>query len=457
MNFNILIFNELIYFTLKVKMLEYIKHVYNYGCKLYIFMNIVVVIVKMLEYVYNYGCKLYTFINVVIVKMLYRYKSYKSRNIQLEDDYQWDKWKYSNAASNGYLDYLVYYHENGCPWDKNACRYAALNGHLNCLKYAHENGCPWDEYTCYYATENGHLDCLKYAYENKCTWIGERICSIAAKNGQLKCLMYAHDNGSYWNEYTCSSASENGHLNCLKFAHENGCEWNVYTCIKAAENGHLDCLKYAHQNGCEWNTWTCINAVKNGHLECLKYAHHNGCPGDKDLCFGFANTKNHNKIMLYINNILSFNNYDNILLLKLKSLVNETIKKEYKLARYNFEENRYIKSLPIYTNFKNAYNKSQTKKILIVYHGTSENNIDNIFRCGLDSNKRGTAHGQIFGIGEYFGKYLDISIPYCKGCNYVMIFAILMKYDGIVTDNDRMVVINKSEYQLPIGKIKYKN
>jgi hypothetical protein len=51
-------------------------------------------------------------------------------------------------AVNGYLNSMVYAHENGCQWDRNTCSSAAENGHLECLKYAHENGCKWDEYTC---------------------------------------------------------------------------------------------------------------------------------------------------------------------------------------------------------------------------------------------------------------------------------------------------------------------
>jgi hypothetical protein len=58
-----------------------------------------------------------------------------------------EKCKY--AAKNGYLELLIYFHENGCPWDESTCYVAAQYDHLGCLKYAHENGCPWDEDTCY--------------------------------------------------------------------------------------------------------------------------------------------------------------------------------------------------------------------------------------------------------------------------------------------------------------------
>ena len=95
--------------------------------------------------------------------------------------------------------------------------YFAVYGYLNSMVYAHENGCKWSEYTCIFAASNGHLEILKYAHENGCEW----------------------------NERTCSDAALNGHLECLKYAHENGCPWDRNTCKYAAKNGHLEVLKYA--------------------------------------------------------------------------------------------------------------------------------------------------------------------------------------------------------------------
>ena len=119
----------------------------------------------------------------------------------------------------------------------------------------------------------------------------------------------------------------------------------------------------------------------------------------------------------------------------------------------NFEQNKYINNFfPIYSRFINAYNKSQHKELRVVYHGTSENNIDNILRCGLDPKRR---RGQACGPGEYFGNVLDISVGYSKGDPYVMIFIILMDSDGITYNDRGVLVINKSEYQLPIGYIKF--
>ena len=45
-------------------------------------------------------------------------------------------------------------------------RYFAVNGYLNSMVYAHENGCQWDSDTCLFSRNN--LECLKYAHENCC-------------------------------------------------------------------------------------------------------------------------------------------------------------------------------------------------------------------------------------------------------------------------------------------------
>jgi hypothetical protein len=72
----------------------------------------------------------------------------------------------SYFAKNGYINCIIYAHENGCEWNSYTCANAAENGHLECLKYAHENGCRWDSDTCLFSRNN--LECLKYAHENSC-------------------------------------------------------------------------------------------------------------------------------------------------------------------------------------------------------------------------------------------------------------------------------------------------
>jgi hypothetical protein len=95
-----------------------------------------------------------------------------------------------NFARNGFLNCMVYAHENGCSWNEDTCSYAALNGHLDCLEYAHENGCPWDEWTCSEAALGGHLDCLIFAHKNGCPW-DKYTRDNAAVKGHWSCVAYA--------------------------------------------------------------------------------------------------------------------------------------------------------------------------------------------------------------------------------------------------------------------------
>ena len=115
----------------------------------------------------------------------------------------------SDAAYNGYLNFLKWARQNGFHWDVYTCASAAANGYLDCLKWLRENGCPWNEYTCTFSAANGHLDCLKWAHENGCPW-NERTCSNAAAYGHLDCVLWARDNDCPCNAYICAAAAYNG-------------------------------------------------------------------------------------------------------------------------------------------------------------------------------------------------------------------------------------------------------
>lgn len=138
------------------------------------------------------------------------------------------------------------------------------------------------------------------------------------------------------------------------------------------------------------------------------------------------------------------------------------IKETFNINKINIEcftVNKYINTyFPIYKRFQDAFNKSSTKEIRIVFHGTNKCNIDEILRGGLDPSRRTR---QAYGPGEYFGKDIKTSLGYCQGGNMVLVFAILYNKDGITIENDtpqhnpgeKMLVINKIEYQLPIGYV----
>lgn len=140
----------------------------------------------------------------------------------------------------------------------------------------------------------------------------------------------------------------------------------------------------------------------------------------------------------------------------------ESIGKTFYYHKINMEcftINKYINPyFPIYKRFQVAFDKAYNKEIRIVFHGTDKSNIDEILRCGLDPSRR---IRQAYGPGEYFGKDIKTSLGYCKGGNIVLVFAVLNEEDGITIDidnpphnrNEKILVINKIEYQLPIGYV----
>ena len=57
--------------------------------------------------------------------------------------------------------------------------------------------------------------------------------------------------------------------------------------------------------------------------------------------------------------------------------------------------------------------------VLIVFHGTADENIEAICRDGLDPARRG-ANGQAFGPGEYFGTHAWTSLAYCRPSRHTL-------------------------------------
>lgn len=58
---------------------------------------------------------------------------------------------------------------------------------------------------------------------------------------------------------------------------------------------------------------------------------------------------------------------------------------------------------PLYEKFKNALDQASDKTIRLVFHGSPEANMAAIAKDGLDPKRRGSAVGQAYGAGEYFG------------------------------------------------------
>ena len=113
---------------------------------------------------------------------------------------------------------------------------------------------------------------------------------------------------------------------------------------------------------------------------------------------------------------------------------------------------------PQYERFVQAWRRVPDKRLRLVYHATADRNIPSILRNGLDSRRRGTAHGQAGGSGEYFGKDVITSAPYGKGSRKMIVFAILIDRSGI-TSEDRghkgEIVVNKKDHQLPLAVVAF--
>ena len=109
----------------------------------------------------------------------------------------------------------------------------------------------------------------------------------------------------------------------------------------------------------------------------------------------------------------------------------------------------------LYRKFKAAQEKAKDKSVRLVFHGTREDNIENICRDGLDPSRRG-ANGQAHGPGEYFAENPSISVPYCAGGKKMIVFAVLMDKSGLTKrDGSGIVVVNKTEHQLPMFVITF--
>jgi len=55
------------------------------------------------------------------------------------------------------------------------------------------------------------------------------------------------------------------------------------------------------------------------------------------------------------------------------------------------------------------------------FHGSSPDNYLPIIQVGFRSDLRGSSVGQVCGSGEYFAKNPNVSIAYCKGCEYMLV------------------------------------
>ena len=114
----------------------------------------------------------------------------------------------------------------------------------------------------------------------------------------------------------------------------------------------------------------------------------------------------------------------------------------------------------LYDKFVGAWtdvNETHKQSLLLCYHGTAEENLENICEYGLDPKRR---VGQALGKGEYFGTNIEVSFPYCKTpyneSAKCIVFAILCAPQGLTHRNDNVLVVHENSFQLPLYVIKLK-
>ena len=150
---------------------------------------------------------------------------------------------------------------------------------------------------------------------------------------------------------------------------------------------------------------------------------------------------------------------DDLLLAQRRSLRDSAARSaaQLKLRVVRVAHNEHSKpGRPLYQRFVQAWRRVPDKRLRLVYHATPERNIPSILRQGLDSRRRGSQHGQVGGVGEYFGKDVATSAPYGQGSRKMIVFAILIDRSGITSEgvaHKGEIVVNKKDHQLPLAVV----
>lgn len=155
---------------------------------------------------------------------------------------------------------------------------AAANGNLQALQWFHNNelpdGRPWSRYVMDNAAKAGHLEIVRWLHENRADGCTANAMDWAAGGGHLDVVQWLHEN----REEGCTmsamdDAAARGHLHVVQWLNENrqeGC--TVRAMDDAAGNGHLDVLLFlrrARHEGC--SSTAAVKAASYGHLEVLQW------------------------------------------------------------------------------------------------------------------------------------------------------------------------------------------
>jgi hypothetical protein len=92
------------------------------------------------------------------------------------------------------------------------------------------------------------------------------------------------------------------------------------------------------------------------------------------------------------------------------------------------------------------------RRLGLVFHGTSTDNILSILMNGLDASRRS---GQSFGPGEYFSTTPSTCISYCRGGLQMPVFAVILPGQQSEVAPKDYVVVENNNHHLAIGTLNF--
>ena len=90
------------------------------------------------------------------------------------------------------------------------------------------------------------------------------------------------------------------------------------------------------------------------------------------------------------------------------------------------------------------------RKTCLAFHGTVEQNIDNICDNGFDKSRRGVSNGQSYGKGEYFATTPSIPLGYTQGGKKMLLNELLLGQNGVhYNKHGEIIVMKDPAHELP--------
>jgi hypothetical protein len=106
------------------------------------------------------------------------------------------------AAARGSTATCEYLHAEQCPWSAQACDEAAINGHVQTLRWWHKHGCPLSTIrTCIKAAEGGSVSVLIFLQQQQGTvfaTVRTYMLRYAGAHNKLAAAQWLRQQGAEW-------------------------------------------------------------------------------------------------------------------------------------------------------------------------------------------------------------------------------------------------------------------